>query len=41
MNVALAVRAELMRYWCFCYDDFKDIIYRSVTNATREMVGNG
>ena len=38
-DVALAVRAELMRYSdVFDTDDTKDIIYRSVTNATREMV---
>ena len=38
-DVALAVRAELMRYSdVFDIDDTKDIIYRSVTNATREMV---
>ena len=38
-DVALAVWAELMRYSdVFDTDDTKDIIYRSVTNATREMV---
>ena len=38
-DVALAVRAELMRYSdVFDTDDTKDIIYKSVTNATREMV---
>ena len=38
-DVALAVRAELMRYSdVFDTDDTKDVIYRSVTNATREMV---
>jgi cell pole-organizing protein PopZ len=38
-DVALAVRAELMRYSdVFDTDDTKDIIYSSVTNATREMV---
>ena len=38
-DVALAVRAELMRFSdVFDTDDTKDIIYKSVTNATREMV---
>tara|TARA_E500000331_G_C17173166_1_gene677078 strand:+ start:226 stop:654 length:429 start_codon:yes stop_codon:yes gene_type:complete len=38
-DVALAVRAELMRYSdVFDTDDTKEIIYKSVTNATREMV---
>ena len=38
-DVALAVRAELMRYSdVFDTDDTKDIIYKSVTSATREMV---
>ena len=38
-DVALAVRAELMRYSdVFDTDDTKDIIYKSVTTATREMV---
>ena len=38
-DVALAVRAELMRFSdVFDTDDTKEIIYKSVTNATREMV---
>ena len=38
-DVALAVRAELMRYSdVFDTDDTKEIIYKSVTTATREMV---
>jgi len=38
-DVALAVRAELMRYSdVFDTDDTKEIIYKSVTSATREMV---
>tara|TARA_Y100000589_G_scaffold330865_1_gene381939 strand:+ start:2529 stop:2963 length:435 start_codon:yes stop_codon:yes gene_type:complete len=38
-DVALAVRAELMRFSdVFDTDDTKEIIYNSVTNATREMV---
>ena len=38
-DVALAVRAELMRFSdVFDTDDTKEIIYQSVTNATREMV---
>ena len=38
-DVALAVRAELMRFSdVFDTDDAKEIIYKSVTNATREMV---
>ena len=38
-DVALAVRAELMRYSdVFDTDDTKEIIYKSVTNATRDMV---
>ena len=38
-HVALAVRAELMRFSdVFDTDDTKEIIYKSVTNATREMV---
>ena len=38
-DVALAVRAELMRFSdVFDTDDKKEIIYKSVTNATREMV---
>ena len=37
--IALAVRAELMRFSdVFDTDDTKEIIYKSVTNATREMV---
>ena len=38
-DVALAVRAELMRFSdVFDTDDTKEMIYKSVTNATREMV---
>lgn len=38
-DVALAVRAELMRFSdVFDTDDTKEIIYKSVTNATRDMV---
>ena len=38
-DVALAVRAELMRFSdVFDTEDTKEIIYKSVTNATREMV---
>ena len=38
-DVALAVRAELMRFSdVFDTDYTKEIIYKSVTNATREMV---
>ena len=38
-DVALAVRAELMRFSdVFDTGDTKEIIYKSVTNATREMV---
>ena len=38
-DVALAVRAELMRFSdVFDTDDTKEIIYKSVTSATREMV---
>ena len=38
-DVALAVRAELMRFSdVFDTDDTKEIIYKTVTNATREMV---
>ena len=38
-DVALAVRAELMRYSdVFDTDDTKEIIYKSVTSATRDMV---
>ena len=38
-DVALAVRAELMRFSdVFDTDDTKEIIYKSVTNATKEMV---
>ena len=38
-DVALAVRAELMRFSdVFDTDDTKEIIYKSVANATREMV---
>ena len=38
-DVALAVRADLMRFSdVFDTDDTKEIIYKSVTNATREMV---
>ena len=38
-DVALAVRAELMRFSdVFDTDDTKEIVYKSVTNATREMV---
>ncbi|MAH89404.1 MAG: hypothetical protein CMJ06_05135 [Pelagibacterales bacterium] len=38
-DVALAVRAELMRFSdVFDTDDTKEIIYKSVTKATREMV---
>ena len=38
-DVALAVRAELMRFSdVFDTNDTKEIIYKSVTNATREMV---
>ena len=38
-DLALAVRAELMRFSdVFDTDDTKEIIYKSVTNATRDMV---
>ena len=38
-DLALEVRAELMRFSdVFDTDDTKEIIYKSVTNATREMV---
>ena len=41
-DVALAVRAELMRFSdVFDTDDTKEMIYKSVTNATRDMVREG